>query len=301
MSRLKFLVSLTTRDNDYQQEQAHCAQLTAGKSGIDLEILYAEGDSITQSTQLLKAIQANPAERPNAIIFEPAGATALPQVARAAIAAGIGWAVLNWEAAYISELRRNDSVPIFRVSPDQTEVGRISGKQCAALLPSGGEVLYIEGPSHSEAARDRGIGMRETKPGNIHMTVLKGQWTEESAKKAVAAWLKLTTSQKATIDLVASQNDVMAVGARKAFQEIPNEQERLRWSSIPLLGCDGVPRTGQAWVRSGLLVATIIIPPTTGQAIEMMAGTLVNKTAPPERAFAPVKSFPEIESLRIRK
>jgi ribose transport system substrate-binding protein len=282
---------LTTRDNDYQQEQAHCAQLTAGKSGIDLEILYAEGDSITQSTQLLKAIQANPAERPNAIIFEPAGATALPQVARAAIAAGIGWAVLNWEAAYISELRRND----------QTEVGRISGKQCAALLPSGGEVLYIEGPSHSEAARDRGIGMRETKPGNIHMTVLKGQWTEESAKKAVAAWLKLTTSQKATIDLVASQNDVMAVGARKAFQEIPNEQERLRWSSIPLLGCDGVPRTGQAWVRSGLLVATIIIPPTTGQAIEMMAGTLVNKTAPPERAFAPVKSFPEIESLRIRK
>jgi ribose transport system substrate-binding protein len=301
MSRLKFLASLTTRDNDYQQEQAKCAQQTAAKAGVDLQIIYADGDSITQSTELLKAIQANPADRPNAIIFEPAGATALPQVARAAVGAGIGWAVLNWEASYINELRRNDSIPIFRVSPDQTEVGRISGKQCAALLPSGGSVLYIEGPSQSEAARDRGIGMRETKPANIHLTVLKGQWTEESAKKSVAAWLKLITSQKAAIDLVVSQNDAMAVGARKAFEEISNEQDRLRWASIPLLGCDGVPSTGQAWVRSGLLLATIIIPPTTGQAIEMMAGALQNKTAPPERAFAPVKSFPEIESLRLRK
>ena len=63
----------------------------------------------------------------------------------------------------------------------------------------------------------------ESKPANIHLTILKGQWTEESAQRAVRSWLKLTTSHKATIDLVAAQDDSMAIGARKAFQDLPTE------------------------------------------------------------------------------
>ena len=31
----------------------------------------------------------------------------------------------------------------------------------------------------------------------------------------------------------------MALGARKAFQEITNEAERSRWLSLPFTGCDG--------------------------------------------------------------
>ena len=297
MKRLSFLVSLTNNDNDYQQEQAHSAKLMASKHGVDVLIVDADNDTIIQSTQLLKAIQSDPQERPNAVILEPAGGTALPQVARAAVDAGIGWAVLNRQASYISELRLRSMVPVFAVSSDQVEVGRISGRQCAALLPRGGAILYIAGPSQSEAARDREIGMRETIPSNVHVTVLKGQWTEESAKKAIAGWLKLSTSQKATIDLVISQNDAMAIGARKAFQELSSDQER--WMNIPLQGCDGVPTTGQSWVRSGLLRSTIIIPPTAGQAIEIMANALKSKKTPPDIAFAPVVSLPSIEKLSI--
>ena len=143
MSKIKVLVSLTTNDNDYQQEQAHAAEQAAHKLDADLEILYADNDAINQSTQILKAIQAAPHERPDAIIFEPVGATSLPQVARAAVNAGIGWAVLNREANYISELRRTNKAPIFGVSSDHVEIGRIQGRQCAALLPAGGTVLYI--------------------------------------------------------------------------------------------------------------------------------------------------------------
>src|SRR5574340_1416755 len=104
MDKLRFLVSLTTNDNDYQIEQAQSAQEAARKLGVELQIIYADNDAITQSTQLLKAIQSSESERPTAIVFEPVGGTALPQVARAAAAAGIGWAVLNWEAKYVSEL-----------------------------------------------------------------------------------------------------------------------------------------------------------------------------------------------------
>ena len=143
--------------------------------------------------------------------------------------------------------------------------------------------------------------MQETKPANIHVSMLKGQWTEESARRAVDSWLKLSTSQKATIDLIVSQNDAMAIGARKAFQEVPNENERERWLSIPFLGCDGVPKTGQSWVRSGLLLATILTPPSTGPAIEMLVDALKNNRHLPERALVVCASIPPLENLRATK
>ena len=221
MAKLRFLVSLTTNDNDYQIEQARAAEASARKANVDLKILYADNDAIGQSTQILKAVQGEPDERPHAIIFEPVGATALPQVARAAVTAGIGWAVLNRDATYISELRQKNKVPVFGLSSDHVEIGRIQGRQCAALLPTGGSVLYIQGPSENSASKDRSLGMQEAKPANIHLVMLKGQWTEESSQRSVRSWLKLSTSQKANIDLIAAQDDSMAIGARKAFQELP--------------------------------------------------------------------------------
>jgi ABC-type sugar transport system substrate-binding protein len=301
MRRLKFLISLMTNENDYQLEQAHSAELAATKLGVDIQILYAENDAITQSTQILRAIQVEPKDRPDAIVFEPVGGTALPQVAQAAVNAKIGWALLNRDAAYIRDFRRTAKSPIFGVSSDQVEVGRISGRQCAALLPGGGSILYIQGPSHSDVTRERESGLQQAKPANIHVSVLKGQWTEESARKAVTSWLSLLTSQKAKIDAVLAQNDAMAMGARNAFQAIANEVERERWLALPFLGCDGVPKTGQAWVRSGAMKATIVTPPNTGLAMEMLADALLRNKPQPERAFTEAVSIPAIEKLRPAK
>src|SRR5881392_1168168 len=170
MKKARFLVSLTTNDNDYQIEQAQSAEEAARKFGVELQVIYADNDAITQSTQLLKAIQAEESHRPNAIVFEPVGGTALPQVARAAASAGIGWAVLNRDANYIPELRKSSSAPIFEVSSDHLEIGRIQGRQFAALLPHGGAILYIQGPAENSAAKERALGMQETKPSNIHVT-----------------------------------------------------------------------------------------------------------------------------------
>jgi ribose transport system substrate-binding protein len=268
---------------------------------VDLQILYADNDAINQSTQILKAIQAAPDNRPHAIVFEPVGGTALPQVARAAVSAGVGWAVLNRDANYIPELRQTGKAPVFGVSSDHVEIGRIQGRQCAALLPTGGSVLYIQGPSENSAAKERTLGMQEAKPSNLHLTMLKGQWTEESSQRAVRSWLKLTTSKKANIDLIAAQDDSMAVGARKAFQELPSEIEKERWLDLPYLGCDGLPNTGQAWVRSGLLTATIYIPANTGQAIEVLVDALQNGKMPPERAITTAVSVPPLAALKPRK
>ena len=300
MKKLRFIVSLTTNDNDYQIEQAQSAEAAARKLGVELQVIYADNDAITQSTQLLKAIQAEEAHRPDAIIFEPVGGTALPQVARAAASASIGWAVLNRDASYIAELRKTSKAPIFVVTSDHLEIGRIQGRQIAALLPHGGSILCVQGPAENSAAKDRTAGMNETKPANVHPTLLRAQWTEESSQKAVRSWLKLTTSRKATVDLIAAQDDSMAIGARKAFQELSDDAEKERWLSLPFLGCDGLPKTGQAWVKDGILTATIFVPPNTGQAMEMFVDALQRGKQPPERALTVAVSVPPLSDLKRR-
>ncbi len=300
MHKLRFLVSLTTNDNDYQIEQAQSAELMARKLGVEVQIIYADNDAITQSTQILKAIQSAENLRPQGIVFEPDGATALPQVARAAASAGIGWAVLNRDANYIPELRRSSSAPVFAVSSDHLEIGRIQGRQFGALLPQGGAILYIQGPAENSAAKERTAGMQEAKPRNIQFTLLRAQWTEESAQRAVRSWLKLSTSQKAVIDLVGAQDDSMALGARKAFEESPIDSDRERWLKLPFTGCDGLPKTGASWVRSGLLAATVFVPPNTGQAIEMLFQAIQSGQPTPERALTVPASIPALEKLKPR-
>jgi len=301
MKKLKFVVSLTTDDNDYQIEQSEAAEAAGRKMGVDVQIIHAQNDAINQSTQILKAVQVPKELRPDAIIFEPVGGTALPQVARAAVTAGIGWVILNRDATYVGELRKISTAPLFAITSDHVEIGRIQGRQMAALLRSGGSVLYIQGPSENSAAKDRTAGMQETKPAGVQVTTLKAQWTQESAQKSVRSWLKLTTSQRAAIDLISAQDDSMAMGARDAFKELTNEDERERWLKLPFTGCDGLPKTGQSWVRSGLLAATVFVPPNAGQAIEMLVDALQNKKMPAERVVTAAVSIPALEALGRKK
>jgi ABC-type sugar transport system substrate-binding protein len=300
MDKLRILVSLTTDDNDYQIEQAQSAEQMARKLGVEIQIVYADNDAITQSTQILKAIQSDENQRPNAIVFEPVGGTALPQVARAAASAGVGWAVLNRDANYITELRKSSSAPFFGVTSDHLEIGRIQGRQFAALLPQGGSILYVQGPAENSAAKERTTGMQETKPSNIHVILLRAQWTEESAQRAVRSWLKLSTSQRAAIDLIGAQDDSMAIGARKAFEELTNESDRERWLKLPFTGCDGLPKTGEAWVRTGVLAATVFVPPNTGMAIEMLFDAIQKGKKPAERALTVPVSIPTLDQLKVR-
>jgi ribose transport system substrate-binding protein len=298
--KLRVLLSLTNDENDYQIEQAEAAQAAARRLDLELRVIHAGNDSVAQSQQLLEAIQRDKASRPDAILFEPVGSTGLPQVALAAANAGVGWVVLNCEANYVSQLRQAWKVPMFRVSSNHLEVGRIQGQQLSAMLPEGGSVLYIQGPTDNVAARERTAGMTETRAKNINVTILKGQWTEDSAGRAVTGWLRLSTSQRARIDAVAAQDDSMAIGARRAFERLPNESDRAKWLALPYIGCDGLPRTGQAWVQNGVLAATIVIPPNAGLALETFVKTIQTGTPAPERVLTSATSFPSMPQLAAR-
>ena len=51
MKKLKFILCLTNNDNDYQIEQAATAETAAKRLGVELQVIDAENDSVTQSQQ----------------------------------------------------------------------------------------------------------------------------------------------------------------------------------------------------------------------------------------------------------
>jgi ribose transport system substrate-binding protein len=293
MHNQNVVIALTTRDNDYQAEQSASATEVASRLGVKISVIYADNNAVNQCQQLVKIIQ-DKAQRPDAILVEPVG-TPMYQVAKAAVAAGIGWGILNREADYIPELRRAAPVPVFAVSPDQEEVGRIQGKQLAAFATEG-NILYIEGPSTSSAANLRTKGMLSTKPSKVEVKVLKADWSERGAHQAVKSWLSLSTSGQLHIRAVVCQNDAMAMGAREAFASLP-KAAREQSLNIPFTGCDGVTKTGQEWVRSGQLRATVVIPPMAGLALEMLAKAVSTGSMPAERTLCAPRSFPAIAEI----
>lgn len=298
MKRPKLVVSLPN-ENSYQLEQARMAKEAAARRGAEVTVLFANNDSVTQSQQVLDAIQGVAGEHPDAILLEPLTATALSRAAQAAGDKGIGWVVMNCDVEYIPALRSRGSAPVFTVTRDHTQIGRMQGKQFAALLPRGGNILYIQGPATSLASIQRTVGMESTKAASIKIKPLRSPWTEQGAYEAVSAWLQLSTSKVGSVDLIGCQYDGIAMGARRAFEEIADRAEREQWLSRAFTGIDGLPEEGQAWVDQGKLTATIICGTTTGLAVELVMNALISGSQPPERTLIELQSYPTLERLMV--
>ncbi len=290
------LIALTTKDNDYQRAHAASAEAVAHRLGVGLEVIYAGNDAVNQVQQILSAIQ-----RPNhgfdVVITEPVG-TGMASVAETAAKMGIGWCVMNCEANYVSRLRAQYNAAVFEASVDQIEVGRIQAQQITTSLPDGGTVLYITGPVSGTAAARRTEGMMSRKPSNIQMKTLTGNWTEDGGYRVVGSWLKLSTSQSTPFVAVVSQNDAMAIGARRAFSELNNSTERSNWLKLPFFGVDGLPDTGQQFVQRKQLTATVIMPAIAGIALEVYMRSHLEGKPLPERHLVHPQSFPALEQLR---
>jgi ribose transport system substrate-binding protein len=291
----KVVVSLLTSQQEFQLMQAADAREAAARAGLEAEVLFAENNAIQQIHQLFQHVHAPDDARPAAIVAETVTGEGLERVARSAVKAGVGWVLINRDAAYIDVLRAERSdLPIANVSVDNEEVGRIQGRQLRILLPKGGRVLYLQGPADTAVAVERLHGTQEVIEGaGIEIRLLNGDWTEESGAKAVAAWLRLKSAETYHPAVVCAQNDSMALGARRAIAECHRE-----WVDLAFTGCDGLPEGGQQFVRSGRLVATVVTPPSAGPALTLVARALAGEPAPAKLLLPPC-SFPaEHELLR---
>jgi ABC-type sugar transport system substrate-binding protein len=298
MSKLRVVVSLPN-DNAYQHQQGIAATSAGEKFGCDVQIMYANDDSITQSQQLLEIVQSRSAAKPDAFLVEPVTATGLPRVAEAAVAAGIGWVISNSDVDYVSRLRKTSQLPIFTVTQGQREIGRLQGQQLAALLPGGGSVLLVEGPSMSSVAVQRRQGMQSAISPKLQITALRSKWSEASAEQSVAAWLKLATSQAERFHLVAGQTHELALGARKAFQTAAAPEEKARWQEKPFIGI-GISNHVKPLIESRALTAAVVTSVTMELALKILVQACKSKIAPPEHNIIEASSLPDLAALSAR-
>ena len=167
MSLPRIVASFLSKDQEFQVMQAVDAQATGTRAGFDIEVIYADQNAIQQIHQLFKFIHIPAEERPLAIVVETVVGEGLERVARNAARAGISWVLLNRGVTYLDALRKEyPRLAIATVSGDQLAMGRIQGRQFRALLPKGGNVLYITGPGDTSAAKDRLQGAREVVEGS---------------------------------------------------------------------------------------------------------------------------------------
>ena len=294
MKQLNVVISLPGA-NKYLREQAAVAQQEAVRLGATLRILNAESDSILQSQQLLEIIQSRDG-RPDAIIIEPVNETGLPRVAEAAVATGVAWVVSNARVDYIDTLRKTSRTPVFSVSQDHAEIGRLQGKQFAALLPHGGSVLYLRGPASNSLACQRNEGIESALPHNLHLKTLKIQWTEENAYQSVSSWLRLSTVHAADFHLISSQNIDFIFAAKRAFQDCAPAAERQQWLSLLYTGA-GVASQTKPLVDDGSLTAAVITSLTMDTCLQMLHRAMESGTQPAERTVVSASSYPRLEEL----
>jgi hypothetical protein len=62
-----------------------------------------------------------------------------------------------------------------------------------------------------------------------------------------------------------------------------------------------MPKTGQAWVRSGLLAATIYIRANADLALEMLTESMRNGAPLPEREVTAPESIPALADLSLAR
>jgi ribose transport system substrate-binding protein len=299
MNKQQVVVSLPN-DNAYQHEQAQVAHAAGKLLGLDLQVIHANDDAITQSQQLLQIIQSKTQARPNALLVEPVTATGLRRVAEAAVAEGIAWVVSNSNVDYVKDLRKNPKIPVFTVTQGQTEIGRLQGKQLAALLPNGGSALYIQGPSTSSVAAQRNEGVESARARNVQFTSIRSKWSEASAYQSVTAWLRLATSRAEKFAAVVGHTHELALGARKAFEEIENPDQRKKWLELPFIGI-GIASQVKPLVDARSLAAAVVTSVTVDLALKLLVRSLDSQVQPPECTFVEAWSYPDLQKLAARR
>jgi ABC-type sugar transport system substrate-binding protein len=166
---------------------------------------------------------------------------------------------------------------MFSVASDEIEIGKIQGRQLAALLSNGGHVLYLQGPHSSSISHLRLTGFNEAKPPNCNIRSLVSQWTRANASRSVDLWIWLSPIET-RISVVVAQSNLIALGCRDALRKNPIYQGS---RDLLFIG-GGLTPIGSLTTDEEPLDATVHTPSTSGLAIDTLISALRTGTKTPE-------------------
>lgn len=173
----------------------------------------------------------------------------------------------------VFERKTNSQKYTAFISADNYEMGRVMGEYIASQLHGKGRVMEIMGLEGSSPAIERNNGFMDAIkncPSIEVVATLQGDWTEESAVKAVNGF----QGDLSNVDFVFGQNDRMAIGARHALSSLHLSP------SAKYCGIDGLPGKdgGIQLVRDSILDASYIYPTHGDQLIQLAIDILEGKT-----------------------
>jgi ABC-type sugar transport system substrate-binding protein len=275
-----------------------CAD-AARRHGLVLRVVSADDDASRQTLQIQNCLDAAKSRKPLALLVCPVREAALVSVAHATARAGIGFVVLLRSSAYMTELRDElPEVPVFSVLCDQWEIGRIQGRYFRALLPDGGEVVYLRGPLGTSSAVRRFEGVQEVLAGSrLQLFTATTDWTLEGGETAMRQWLAILEHRPLPKLAIGAQNDAMALGARAALEQLARRRADVAVDEIPIVGCDGSPGYGRRLVDGRKLTATVIMPPVAGIAVSEIAAWSSGRPRIPAEIVVRPTPYPEPEAL----
>jgi ABC-type sugar transport system substrate-binding protein len=304
-ARAVIALFLPDASNDYQALVRDDAARAAARAGLDF-VSHTAGNSVmTQIQQLFSWLHGPDAGRTRGLVVMPVLQTALDRVIREGARGGMPWAFIQRRPDKLDALRAEfPEIPLFIVMPDQREIGAIQARQLRALLPRGGNIVYVQGQAASSPAQGRLEGLTAGLEGSgiAVAGVLDGNWTSEDAEKVLGDWLALMLrAGRESYDLIACQSDAMAMGVKKALVSVAEAVQRPDAARIPVTGVDGNPDVGRRLVDEGALAATIVVPSTGAPAVEHLLKAIATRQIPPAELILHVKSYPDEATLASRR
>jgi ribose transport system substrate-binding protein len=255
--------------NRYQQLLVREARAAAARCGVRLlDPEFAEGSSWAQVESVNRHLRESP---PDGALVMLAGGQWTRAPFERLPRAGVAVVLLNRIPDWVADSRReHPQALVAGVTPRQEGVGEIQGSQALRLVPPGSLVLLVTGEASSPAAVARKRGFLGTVGDRLAVSELDGRWSAKGAEKVLGEWFRVGAARDRPLGLVACQNDAMAAGARIALLRQAASSGRRDLERVPLVGCDGLEEEGRSMVARGELAATVVLPPSTPAALELL-------------------------------
>jgi len=204
----------------------------------------------------------------DAIIFNPLDRNAMDEIVDKVKAAGIPLVEVN-------TFTSNENYDVYVGSPEE-DAGRIQGEWIRKNLGDSGNLVIMYGQMGHSGQIGRYEGLKQALldpcPEWNVLVEKTGEWKRELGQSMMEDWLLTYPDQ---IDVVASQNDEMAMGALAALEAAG------KLDDIKVLGIDASP-DAVALVSEGQLALTVFQDSFTqgSTAVEVAVGLLNGETYP---------------------
>jgi ribose transport system substrate-binding protein len=254
-------VSLASLEGSWRtQMKADIEAAAAEHPDLGLVIYDAQNDPAKQQAQLEDLV----ATGAKAIIVSPQDAQALAEPLAKAFEAGTAVVVL-------------DRAPIGGkyscfIAADPKQIGAAAGKWLAKRLAGKGKIVEIKGPFNSLPAQELHDTFRAELRDPGYRFVFEG--FVDPPKVDAARLMGEGLGQVKQIDAVFAYDDAAAYMARQIAKDAGRQK------GVLFIGVGGLPAEGAAYVKEGILDATVLFPTGGAEAVDAAVKLLHGETPP---------------------